>query len=106
MEQKTGNLFYKLMKIEYQKLFDKNSEELNTFKNTINEFVSLREDKRATFTLAFDLESTPNLKQLINFDILNFYFSKIFEMQKDKFRFLRTEYLCEGINIAKEKSHE
>lgn len=27
-------------------------------------------------------------------------------MQKDKFRFLRTEYLCEGINIAKEKSHE
>ena len=100
MEQKTGNFFYKLMKNEYQKLFDKNTEELTTFKNTINEYVNLREDKRATFTLAFDLEATPNLKQLINFDILNFYLGKTFEMQKDKFRFLRTEYLCEEINIG------
>ena len=43
------------MKTEYQKLFDKNAEELATFKSTINEFVNLREAKRATFTLAFDL---------------------------------------------------
>lgn len=100
MEEKTSSFFYRLMKAEYQKLFDKNYEELTTFKNTVNEFVNLREDQRATFTLAFDLESTPNLKQLINFDILNFYLSKIFKMKKDKFRFIRTEYLCEGIDLG------
>jgi hypothetical protein len=42
------------MKAEFWKLFDEKTEEITTLKNTINELVYLRENKRTTFSLDFD----------------------------------------------------
>ena len=50
-----GNL-YNLMKYEYEQRFKKNSELLNNYMASINEFVYLREDQSGSFTLAFECD--------------------------------------------------
>ena len=60
MEKGTKGNLYRLMKVEYEQRFKKNSELLDNYMNSINEFVYLREDLRGSFTLAFDYERVYN----------------------------------------------
>ena len=88
-----GNL-YKLMRDEYEALFKANSELLNNYQASINEFVYLREDLRGSFTLAFDCERLDDgLLTMLNEAMLKYYLSKTFVLDKSKFRFLRSEQL-------------
>ena len=86
-----GNL-YKLMKDQYETLFRANSELLTNYQASINEFVYLREDLRGSFTLAFDCERLDDgFLTMLNEDMLKYYLSKTFVLDKSKFRFLRSE---------------
>ena len=56
----------------------------------------LREDLRGSFTLAFDYERLDEgLVNMLNEAMLKYYLSKVFVLDKSKFRFLRTEKLAE-----------
>ena len=90
-----GNL-YKLMKDEYERLFQKNSELLANYQASIDAFVFLREDLRGSFALAFECEKLDDgLLTLLNEPMLKYYLSKTFGLDKSKFRFLRSEKLVE-----------
>lgn len=92
MEKGTRGNLYKLMKDEYESLFRKNSELLNNYQASINEFVYLREDLRGSFTLAFDCECLDDgMLNMLNEAMLKYYLSKTFLLDKSKFRFLRSE---------------
>ena len=97
MEKGTRGNLYRLMKDEYERLFRKNSELLNNYQTSINEFVYLREDLRGSFTLAFDCERLEEgLLNMLNESMLKYYLSKTFVLDKSKFRFLISEQLFEN----------
>lgn len=85
------------MKEEYETLFRTNSELLKNYQTSINEFVYLREDLRGSFTLAFEIErlEKSGLQYMLNESLLKYYLSKTFQIDKSKFRFLRSEELYE-----------
>lgn len=92
MEKGTKGNLYRLMKDEYEARFSKNSELLDNYRTSINEFVYLREDLRGSFTLAFDYENLGDgLINMLNESMLKYYLSKTFVLDKSKFRFLRSE---------------
>lgn len=99
MEQGTKGNLYQMMKREYEESFKKNKERLDNYQLTINEFVHLREDLRGSFTLAFEVETLEKagLFKILNEDMLRYYLSKTFCIDKKKFRFLRTEELYETV---------
>ena len=93
-----GNL-YNLMKYEYEQRFKKNSELLNNYMASINEFVYLREDQRGSFTLAFECDKLKSgILQFLNETMLKFYLSKTFQLDKTKFRYLTSEKLLESLD--------
>jgi hypothetical protein len=92
MEKGTKGNLYKLMSEEYERRFKKNSELLENYRNSIDEFVYLREDLRGSFTLAFECEKLGDgLLNMLNESMLKYYLSKTFVLDKSKFRFIRTE---------------
>ena len=86
------------MKDEYETRFQKNSELLDNYRASINEFVYLREDLRGSFTLAFDYENLGDgLINMLSESMLKYYLSKTFVLDKSKFRFLRSEELYDTL---------
>ena len=98
MEKGTKGNLYRLMKDEYETRFQKNSELLDNYRASINEFVYLREDLRGSFTLAFDYERLGDgMINMLNESMLKYYLSKTFILDKSKFRFLRSEELFDSV---------
>lgn len=98
MEKGTKGNLYRLMKDEYETRFQKNSELLDNYRASINEFVYLREDLRGSFTLAFDYENLGDgLINMLSESMLKYYLSKTFVLDKSKFRFLRSEELYDTL---------
>ena len=87
------------MRDEYDRLFKKNSERLANYQASIDEFVYLREDLRGSFTLSFDCATLDEgIRNMINESMMKYYLSKTFDIDKSKFRFLRSESLFDADN--------
>ena len=59
----------------------------------------MREDLRGSFTLAFDCETLDvGIRNMINEPMMKYYLSKTFDIDKSKFRFLRSESFFDSSN--------
>lgn len=60
-----------------------------TFRQNVQEFVRIRESTYGTISLVFETAQTN--ESMINESMLQFYLSRIFNLPKEKFRFLKID---------------
>lgn len=68
-------------------------EQFATFQENLEQFVSIRESTHGTISLVFEA-SDSNLS-MVNEQMLGFYLAKVFELPKEKFRFLARQEIVE-----------
>ena len=61
----------------------------DTFKQNVQEFVRIRESTYGTISLVFEASQTN--ESMVNESMLQFYLSRVFDLPKEKFRFLKIE---------------
>ena len=64
-----------------------------TYQENVKEFIRIRESTSGTISLVFEASET-NLT-MINESIISFYLSRIFDLPKEKFKFLQTIHFFE-----------